>query len=73
MKKLILQVQISIDGFIAGPHGETDWMVWDWGREWNWDDELKGDFREVFETIDCILLSRKMAEGGFHFSLDDGR
>jgi len=26
---------MSIDGYIAGPNGEMDWMVW------NWDDELK--------------------------------
>lgn len=35
MRKLKLQVQISIDGFIAGPNGEMDWMVW------NWDEALK--------------------------------
>lgn len=35
MRKLILQVQISVDGFIAETNGETDWMVWNWGAEWN--------------------------------------
>ncbi|MCY7410685.1 MAG: dihydrofolate reductase family protein [Chitinophagales bacterium] len=29
MRKLKLQAQISVDGFIAGPNGEMDWMVWD--------------------------------------------
>ena len=28
MRKLKLQVQMSVDGFIAGPNGEMDWMVW---------------------------------------------
>jgi len=35
MRKLKLQIQMSLDGFIAGPGGEMDWMVW------HWDDALK--------------------------------
>ena len=27
LRKLKLQVQMSIDGCIAGPNGEMDWMV----------------------------------------------
>src|SRR5687767_6437558 len=66
MRKLKLQVQISVDGFIADKDGKTDWLVWsDWNSQWNWDDELKKYFNEIFESIDCILLSRKIAEGGF--------
>ncbi|MFL6344499.1 MAG: dihydrofolate reductase, partial [Nitrososphaeraceae archaeon] len=30
MRKLKLQVQMSVDGYIAGPNGEMDWMVRDW-------------------------------------------
>jgi hypothetical protein len=26
MRKLRLQVQMTIDGYIAGPNGEMDWM-----------------------------------------------
>jgi dihydrofolate reductase len=40
-------------------------MVWDWGDQWEWDDELKRDFNLVIDSVGCILLSRKMAEGGF--------
>jgi hypothetical protein len=29
MRKVKLQMQTSIDGFVAGPNGELDWMVWD--------------------------------------------
>jgi dihydrofolate reductase len=57
MRKLILQVQISVDGFIAGPNGEMDWMVW------NWDDKLNQYVKELTGSIDCILLGRKLAEG----------
>lgn len=27
MRKLKLQVQITVDGYIAGPNGELDWMT----------------------------------------------
>jgi dihydrofolate reductase len=57
LRKLKLQVQMSIDGYIAGPNGEMDWMVW------NWDDELKEYVNELTESIDSILLGRKMTDG----------
>jgi dihydrofolate reductase len=57
MKKLKLQVQMSVDGFISGPNGEMDWMVW------NWDDALKNYVIALTEPVDCILLGRKLAEG----------
>jgi len=57
MRKLKLQIQMTIDGFIAGPNGEMDWMVW------NWDDGLKQYVSELIEPVDCIILGRKLAEG----------
>jgi dihydrofolate reductase len=56
-RKLKLQVQISVDGFVAGPNGEMDWMTW------NWDDELKDYVSHLTNTIDTILLGRKMTDG----------
>ncbi len=41
MRKLLLQVQMSVDGYMADVHGNTDWMVWNWGEEWNWNSELR--------------------------------
>jgi dihydrofolate reductase len=57
MRKLKLQVQMSVDGYIAGPNGEMDFMVWDW------DDELKQYVDDLTEPVDCIVLGRKLAEG----------
>lgn len=57
MRKLKLQIQISLDGFIAGPNGEMDWIVWDW------DNKLKKYVTELTEPVDCIILGRKLAEG----------
>ena len=57
MRKLKLQVNMSIDSYIAGPNGEMDWMVW------NWDDKLKNYVYELNEPVDTILLGRKMTDG----------
>lgn len=64
MKKLILQMQMSVDGFV-GAEEDHPWQLWGWGDDSAWDDELKRDFNAVFQTIDTILLSRKMAEEGY--------
>ncbi|TPO13790.1 dihydrofolate reductase family protein [Mesorhizobium sp. B1-1-5] len=64
MKKLILQMQMSVDGFV-GADEDRRWQLWEWGDDSAWDEELKRDFNAVFTTIDTILLSRKMAEEGY--------
>ncbi|WP_214470091.1 dihydrofolate reductase family protein [Mesorhizobium sp. dw_380] len=64
MKKLILQMQMSVDGFV-GANADHHWQLWEWGDDSQWDDELKRDFNAVFAGIDTILLSRKMAEEGY--------
>jgi dihydrofolate reductase len=57
MRKLKLQMQMSIDGFVSGPNGELDWMT-------AFDPEI-GAFivDELTDTSDTILLGRKMTEG----------
>lgn len=57
MRKLKLQMQISIDGYVAGPQGELDWMTW------NWDGELNRYVDALTEPVDTILLGRKMTNG----------
>jgi dihydrofolate reductase len=56
LRKLKLQVQMSIDGYIAGPNGEMDWMA---GLQ---DDEGNKYVNELTESIDTILLGRKMTD-----------
>ena len=48
---------MSVDGFIAGPNGKMDWMLF------NWDDSLKKYVDAITEDVDTILLGRKLAEG----------
>ena len=57
MRKLKLQVQMSVDGFVARTNGELDWMKWDW------DDELKNYVNQLTDSADTILLGRKMTDG----------
>ncbi len=54
MRKLKLHVYMSIDGCIAGPNNEQDWMVWDE------DEKLKEYENRLHEPVDTILLGRKM-------------
>ncbi len=48
---------MSVDGFIAGPNGEMDWLTFDW------DNELKDYVTAITEPVDCIILGRKLADG----------
>ncbi len=56
LRKLKLHVHISIDGCIAGPNGEMDWMV---GLS---DDKLIKYENELMESFDTIFLGRKMTD-----------
>lgn len=52
MRKIKLQMQVSLDGFVAGPHGEQDWMVWNWGED------LKNYAIELSDSVDTMLIGR---------------
>jgi dihydrofolate reductase len=56
MRKLKLQVQMTIDGFVAGPNGELDWM-WLPGEQ---DESMFQRAIELADSCDTILLGRKM-------------
>ena len=33
MRKVKLQMQLSLDGLVAGPDGEMDWMTLNWDKQ----------------------------------------
>ena len=47
-------MQLSIDGFVAGPGGELDWLVGDW------DDKINEFVTGITKPVDCIVLGRKI-------------
>lgn len=57
LRKLKLQVQLSVDGFVAGPQGEMDWLTFDW------DEQINQVVEAITDPVDCIVLGRKLAEG----------
>ena len=57
MRKLKLQMQVTVDGFVAGPEGQLDWMTFDM------DEGLLAFIKHLIDTSDTILLGRKMTDG----------
>jgi dihydrofolate reductase len=52
MRKIRYAVAASLDGYIAGPKGEADWIITD--------PEI--DFRALFDRFDTFLLGRRTFE-----------
>ncbi len=52
MRRVRYVVAMSLDGYIAGPNGEADWIIMD----------PDIDFRALFEQFDTFLLGRKTFE-----------
>jgi len=58
MRKLKLQMQITVDGFVAGPKGQLAWMA-----PLDTDPAILAFINQLTDTSDTILLGRKMTEG----------
>ena len=50
MRKIIVFNWISIDGFVAGTNGETDWFAWD--------KEIEEQYKQVQSSVDKIFYGR---------------
>jgi dihydrofolate reductase len=57
MRRFKLQTQVSLDGYMAGPNGEMDWMTVPWT------DDMNAYANGLTQQVDCIVLGRKLAEG----------
>ena len=52
MRKVVYSVAMSLDGYVAGPNGEADWITMD--------PEI--DFAALFARFDTVLMGRKTYE-----------
>ena len=52
MRPVLYRVAASVDGYIAGPRGEVDWIVHD----------PTVDLAKVYESVDTVLLGRRTYE-----------
>jgi dihydrofolate reductase len=52
MRRVLYRVAASLDGYIAGPRGEMDWIVQD----------PAVDFAKVYQSVDTVLLGRRTYE-----------
>jgi dihydrofolate reductase len=53
-RKLKLHVEMSVDGCIAGPNNEMDWI------DFTWNEKLRAYEDRLHEPVDTVLLGRKM-------------
>lgn len=56
MRKLKLQVQISLDGYMAGLNNEMDWI------DFTWNEKFREYEDRLHEPVETILLGRKMTD-----------
>jgi dihydrofolate reductase len=64
MRKLKLQMQTTIDGFVAGPNGENDWVFIP-GQDPDALKNIIGFGTELASGCDTLLIGRKLAASGF--------
>lgn len=55
-------MQTTIDGFVAAPNGELDWMTADFS-----DDKLYESINFLTDSSDTILMGRKMTDGFINY------
>jgi len=65
MRKLKLQMQITLDGFVAGPNGEQDWVFISGKQDPEALRKIVGFGADLATGCDTLLIGRKLAASGF--------
>lgn len=57
MRKLKLQMDVTVDGFVTGPNNELDWMTFDMK-----DNKAMDDLNKIIDSSGTLLMGRKMTD-----------
>ncbi|CEP79888.1 dihydrofolate reductase family protein [Paraclostridium sordellii] len=68
-RKIILNLAMSIDGYIASEDGGFDWIVGDGDDKL--DTKNKWDFNEFLKNIDVVVMGKKCYDQNFHKDFKD--
>ena len=63
-RKIILNLAISLDGYIASEDGSYDWIVGDSDK--SLDTENTFDFNKFLEDIDIVVMGKNCYDQNFH-------
>ncbi|HVW13665.1 MAG TPA: dihydrofolate reductase family protein [Mucilaginibacter sp.] len=65
MRKLKLQMQMTVDGFVAGPNGEQDWVFASGKQDPEALEQIVNFSVDLASGCDTLLVGRKLSQGGF--------
>ncbi|HUF05453.1 MAG TPA: dihydrofolate reductase family protein [Aridibacter sp.] len=63
MRKVVLGLGISLDGYIARKNGAVDWLSMDWDYDW----------MAFFKTIDSVVMGRRSWDKYLEMSPEQGK
>lgn len=69
MRKIILNLAVSLDGYIADIKGGYDWIVGD--GDSSLDTEQKWDFQTFLEQIDVVVMGKNCYDQNMHLDFKD--
>lgn len=68
-RKVILNLAMSIDGYISSEDGGFDWIVGDGNK--SLDTDKKWDFNKFLDTIDVVVMGKNCYDQNFHKDFKD--
>jgi hypothetical protein len=71
MNKLILEMQVSLDSYLADEDC-ADWMIRNWWPKWTWDEGLQQYHTQLTQSANHILLSSQVAQERIYSALEAG-
>ena len=54
MRRIVLYIAMSLDGYLADPAGGVDWLT---GQDPSWEGD--GGYSDFVRTVDTVILGRR--------------